>query len=96
MSSANSITNYNLHPTRHLTERSPEWEIHFGMTGILYVVGPGPRAMQRVARIPNETFIQVARDTVIHLNQTRREDCDAGAREIREALLLCGWDEEIV
>ena len=96
MSSANSITNYNLHPTKHLTERSPEWEIHFGMTGMLYVVGPGPRAMQRVARIPNETFIQVARDAVILLNQTRREDSDAGPGDIREALLLCGWTEEIV
>jgi len=96
MSSANSITNYNLHPSKQLTERSPEWEIHFGMTGMLYVCGPGPFAMLRVARTPDETFIQVARDAVIHLNQTRREDRDACAAEIREALLLCGWDEEIV
>ena len=94
--SANNVTHHNLHPTKHLTERTPEWESYFGMTGILYVCGPGSSAMLRVARIPNETFIHVARETVMLLNQTRREDCDAGPDEIREALLACGWVEEII
>lgn len=92
--SANTVTEHRLHPSKELTPRVVEWEIHVGFVGYLYVVGPGANAMLRVCRESTPHHLAIARRAVILLNQTRREDADAGPDEIRAALLQVGWEEE--
>ena len=84
--SANNITNHRLLPSKELTERVPEWEVYFGMVGYLYIVGPGPSAMLKISTNPTLFDIQLAQKAVIILNQTRREDSEAGPDEIKEIL----------
>lgn len=91
--SANTVSSHRLHPIER-AERLPAWELHLGMTGFLYIVGPGPNAMQRVAREETLINLSVAAKAVHLLNQTKREDVDAGPADILDALRACGWDED--
>lgn len=92
--SANTVADHRLHPTKELTPRMVEWEIHIGLTGFLYIVGPGQNAMQRAYRESTTEHLAVARRAAILLNQTRREDLEAGPPEILAALVACGWVDE--
>jgi len=92
--SANTVAEHRLHPTKELTPRVTEWEIHIGMTGFLYIVGPGPSAMQRAYREATPHHLAITRRALILLNQTRREDADAGPAEILAALTAVGWLNE--
>lgn len=92
--SANTIADHRLHPSKELAPRVTEWEIHFGMTGFLYIVGPGSKAMLRAYRESSPARLAIVRRAVILLNQTKREDCEAAAPEIRAALEAAGWEQE--
>lgn len=92
--SADTVTDHRLHPSKELTPRMVEWEIHIGHVGYLYIVGPGPKAMLCAYRTQSTERLTILRRTVILLNQTRREDIEAAEPEIRAALVACGWEEE--
>lgn len=92
--SADTVTDHRLHPSKELTPRVTEWEIHIGFTGFLYVVGPGANAMLRAYREATPNHLAIVRRAVILLNQTKREDSEAAAPEIRAALISVGWEEE--
>jgi hypothetical protein len=92
--SANTVTDHRLHPSKELTPRVTEWEIHIGLTGFLYIVGPGPVAMQRAYRESTPPRLAIVQKALILLNQTKREDVDAGVSEILAALAACGWVDE--
>lgn len=92
--SANTVAEHRLHPSKDLTPRVTEWEVHVGLVGYLYVVGPGPKAMLLAYRSAIPAHLAVVRDAVILLNQTRREDMEAADDEIRAALIESGWVEE--
>ena len=92
--SANNITTHRLHPSPATVKTDEEWAIHIGpLSGFLFITGPGATAMQRVSRKPTEHYIALARNAVIRLNQTHREDFSAGPGEIRAVLLEFGWEE---
>lgn len=91
--SANNITAHRLHPSSADCTTDREWGIYIGpLSGFLFIVGPGEKAMRRVTRTPNEHFIEIARNCVILLNQTKREDVSAGPAEILEALIAVGYE----
>jgi hypothetical protein len=92
--SAETVSSHRLHPTKDLTPRVHEWEVHIGMTGFLYVVGPGPSAMVRAYRSATDPHLALVRRAVLLLNRTRREDADAGPAEIRAALVKVGWRDD--
>ena len=92
--SANTVTSHRLHPSKEVTPRSDSWEVHVGLVGSLYVVGPGPKAMMRAYRASTPGHLDIVRRAVILLNQTRREDIEAGCPEIKDALVACGWADE--
>lgn len=91
--SADTVSSRRLHPVER-AERVPEWETYVGITGFFYIVGPGPKAMKRVARERNLIVIGIANRAVALLNRKHRENMDAGPAEIMEALIACGWEDE--
>lgn len=92
--SAHSVSDHYLHPSKDLTPQVDEWSIHTGMTGMIYIVGPGPKAMKRAYREATPERMTICVRAVIVLNTTRREDVSAGPEEILAALLSCGWEDD--
>ena len=93
--SAETVSTHRLHPSKDLTPQVVEWEAYIGpLSGFLFVVGPGAGAMQRAYRSATTRHLELVRRAVILLNQTRREDIEAGSEEILAALAAVGWVDE--